>query len=79
MKNNLKRLKKLKNKNKSKENKSLRHFKKESKPFKLSMNNQAKTKSKNTEKIKRTFYLTTQPQTRSYETLTSFDCFRIFV
>lgn len=55
MKNNLKRLNKLKNKNKSKGNKSLRHFKKESKLFKPNMNKQEKTKSKNTEKIKRTF------------------------
>jgi len=57
MKNNLKRLNKLKNKNKLKENKSLRHSKKESKLFKLNMNKQEKIKSKNTEKIKRTFYL----------------------
>lgn len=55
MKNNSKRLNKSKNNKKSKENKLLRHFKKESKPFKLSMNKPAKIKSKNTEKIKRTF------------------------
>lgn len=57
MKNNLKRLNKSKNNKKSKENKLLRHFKKESKPFKLNMNKPVKTKSKNTEKIKRTFFI----------------------